>query len=283
MRKLILGTLVAFMAVSCNQKKIEALENRVFEDSIKIESIQKERDNLVEIISEVQSNFRTIKEIELGILSDAHGTEVINSGSKARIQEDFQTITNALQANKARIEELEQSLSSAQGEASRYRNMVAGLRKDLELRIKEVSDLRAELEEKNIKIQELGSQVTNLSQAKDSLSSLSAKQIAAIQAQDEELNTGWYTFGKKSDLKNKGLKEGGLKKVKINKSNFHKVDIREFSELRLGSKKAKLYTSHPASSYSLDKISATDKNLVLRIKDYKAFWSNSNTLIIEIN
>ena len=56
MRKLILGTLVAFAAVSCNQKKIEALENRVMEDSLKIVSIEQERDAFIEIISEVIYN-----------------------------------------------------------------------------------------------------------------------------------------------------------------------------------------------------------------------------------
>ena len=254
MRKLILGTLVALATISCNQKKIEALENRVMQDSIKIVGIEKERDAFIEIISEVQSNFRTIKEVELGILSDAKGTEVVNSDSKARIQEDFQTITSKLQANKARIEELEQSLTTAQGEASRYRGLVAGLKRDLETRTKEVNALKAELEAKNIKIQELDSAVLALNQTRDSLTSLSQKQIAAIQAQDEELNSGWYIVAKKSDLKAKGLKEGALKTAKINKSSFKKIDIREFTELKIDSKKPKLYSSHPASSYTLEKL-----------------------------
>ncbi|MDR1729190.1 MAG: hypothetical protein LBR52_00805 [Prevotellaceae bacterium] len=280
MKKVILGMLVALAAISCNQKKIEALENRVASDSIKIAGIEKERDAFIEIISEVQSNFRTIKEVELGILSDAQGTEAVNSGSKARIQEDFQTITSRLQANKAKIDELEQSLSTAQGEASRYRGLVAGLRKDLETRTKEVAELRTELEAKNIQIQQLDSAVLNLNQMRDSLSSLSQKQIAALQAQDEELNTGWYIVGKKSDLKAKGLKEGALKTAKINKNNFKKIDIREFTELKIDSKSPELYSSHPASSYTLEK--QANKTTILKIKDYKSFWSNTNTLIIEL-
>ena len=97
------------------------------------------------------------------------------------------------------------------------------------------------------------------------------------------MNSGWYVIGKKSDLKAKGLKEGDLKTAKVNKSNFTKIDIREFSELDLGSKKAKLYTSHPESSYSLVKRSADDKNLILKIKDHKSFWANSRILVVQIN
>jgi len=281
MRKLILGTLVVLAAMSCNQKKIEALENRVAADSIKIVGIEKERDAFIEIISEVQSNFRTIKEVELGILSDAKGSESVNSGSKARIQEDFQTITNRLQANKEKIDELEKSLSTAQGEASRYRGLVAGLRRDLETRTKEVAELKAELEAKNVKIKELDTQVSSLSHSKDSLSSLSQKQIAAIQAQDKELHTAWYIVGKAADLKAKGLREKMLKTAKINKSGFKEIDIREFKELKIDSKSPKLYSSHPASSYTLEK-QADKKTTILRIKDYKSFWSNTNSLIIQL-
>ena len=283
MRKLILGTLVVFMAVSCNQKKIEALEARVYEDSLKIVAIEEERDAFLEIISEVQSNFRTIKEIELGIIDQSQASEGIDGEGKARIQEDFQFITNMIQQSKDRIAELEANLSRSQGQTAHYRGLVANLQKDLATRTQEIADLKAQLELKDLQIQQLDRQVASLNTSKDSLSSLSAKQIAAIKQQEEELNSGWYTIGKKSELKAKGLKEGDLKTAKINKSNFKKIDIREFKELDLGSKKAKLYTSHPESSYSLEKKSASDKNLVLRIKDQKSFWANSRILIVQIN
>ena len=283
MKKLILGTLVVFMAVSCNQKKIERLEYE--KDSILQvkDQIVQERDAFLEIISEVQSNFRTIKEIELGIIDQTHGTEGVNNTSKARIREDFQLITDKIQESKDRIEQLEADLHRSQGQTAHYRGLLANLQKDLEVRTQEIAELKAQLEEKDLRIEALSDRVTSLNQSKDSLSSLSTKQIAAIKAQDDELNAGWYIVGKKSDLKAKGLKEGDLKTTKINKGNFKKIDIREFSVLDLGSKKAKLYTSHPASSFSLEKKSATDKNLVLKINDYKSFWANSRTLIIEIN
>ena len=283
MRKLILGTLVVLMAASCNQKKIEQLQFQ--RDSIQQEKdlVVKERDSFLEIISEIQSNFTAIKEVELGIIDQTQGVEGLNSASKARIQEDLQFITNKIQENKDRIAQLESDLKKAQGSAAHYKNLVASLQKDLEIRTQEIAELKAQLELKDLEIEKLGSQVVNLSNSKDSLSTLSAKQFAAIKAQEEELNGGWYIIAKKSDLKAKGLKEGALKTARLDKGKFKQIDIREVKEIDLGSKKAKLYSSHPAASYSLEKTSATDKNLVLKIKDVKSFWANTRYLIVQIN
>jgi chromosome segregation ATPase len=282
MRKLILGALVAFTVVSCNQKKIEHLEFQ--KDSLQQvkDSVVRERDNFLEIIAEIQSNFQSIRQTELGILDQTQGGEVINSSTKAQLREDFQRISEKLQAQRERIGQLEESLKSAQGQASKYKNLVASLQKDLETKTKEIADLKAQLEEKNVKIEELSKSVSSLTTSKDSLNSLSEKQLASIKQQEIELNAGYYLTATKKELKEKGLKEGVLKTAKVDKGNFKKVDIREFKELELNTKKAKLYTLHPASSYSLEKKSADDKMLVLKIKDPKAFWSNSRILIVEV-
>ena len=283
MRKLILGTLVVLTAVSCNQKKIEQLQFQ--RDSIQQEKdlVVKERDSFLEIISEIQSNFTAIKEVELGILDQTQGVEGMNSASKARIREDLQFITNKIQENKTRIAQLESDLKKSQGQAAHYKNLVANLQKDLEIRTKEIAELKAQLELKDLEIEKLGSKVAVLSHTKDSLSTLSAKQLAAIKAQEEEINGGWYIIAKKSDLKAKGMKEGALKTAKLDKGKFKQIDIREVKEFDLGSKKAKLYSSHPAASYSLEKKSANDKTLVLKIKDVKSFWANTRYLIVQVN
>ena len=283
MKKLILGILVAFMAISCNQKKIEALENRVAQDSIKIVEIERERDAFLEIISEVQSNFRTIREVELGIIDQTHGVEGITGEGRIRIQEDFDLIRDKIQESRYRIEQLEEDLKKSQGQTAHFRNLVAGLRNELEVRTQEIAELKAQLELKDMQIAQLDRQVASLGYSKDSLASLSDKQIAAIRLQEEELNAGWYVIGTKKELQAKGLKEGDLKTAKFNRGNFKKVDTREFKEIDLGAKKAKLYTFHPTNSYSIEKKSATDKNLVLKIKDQKSFWSSSKYLIIQIN
>ncbi|HOI26161.1 MAG TPA: hypothetical protein PLN63_05450 [Paludibacteraceae bacterium] len=283
MKKVILGALIAFFMVSCNQEEIKRLTFQ--RDSIQQvkDQTEAEMNNYLSVIAEVQSNIKSIKETELGIIDNVQGAEGVNNESKERISQDLQTINEAIKNSKNQIAQLESDLKSAKGQAAKFKGIVAGLKSDLKKQAEEIAELKTQLEAKDIKIKELDDALASIKMMKDSLDNVSVQQAAAIKAQDEELNTAWYIIGTKKELKAKGLKEGDLKTAKVNKSTFTKVDIREFSGMELGSKKAKLYTSHPQSSYSLTKKSASDKNLVFKISDYSAFWGNSRILVIQIN
>jgi len=283
MKKVILGALIAFFMVSCNQEEIKRLTFQ--RDSIQQvkDQTEAEMNNYLSVIAEVQSNIKSIKETELGIIDNVQGAEGVNNESKERISQDLQTINEAIKNSKNQIAQLESDLKSAKGQAAKFKGIVAGLKSDLKKQAEEIAELKTQLEAKDIKIKELDDALASIKMMKDSLDNVSVQQAAAIKAQDEELNTAWYIIGTKKELKGKGLKEGDLKTAKVNKSTFTKVDIREFSGMELGSKKAKLYTSHPQSSYSLTKKSASDKNLVFKISDYSAFWGNSRILVIQIN
>jgi len=280
MRKLILGMLVALMAVSCDQykKKIEHLEFQ--RDSVQHEKdlVVQERDSFLETLSEIESNFAAIKELELGIID--HNQEG-NKNNKARIQEDMQIITNKLQENRERISQLENDLKRSQGQTAHFRNLVTTLQKNLELKEQEITELKQQVEERDVKIAALSTRIVSLNSSKDSLSTVSAKQIAAIKAQEDEINAGWYVIGKKKEVNDKGLKEGQLKKARLDRGKFKRIDVREFKEIDLGSRKAKLYSSHPAALYRLEQKS--DKNLVLKITDHRSFWANTKYLIVQIN
>ena len=125
--------------------------------------------------------------------------------------------------------------------------------------------------------------------------SLSAKQQIATdiefiqkQMQEKALNTAWFVFGTKKELKdqniltNTGLfqKKQVLKDSDINKDYFTQVDIRTTKEIKLYSKSADVLTTHPAGSYALEK---DDKDqLVLKISNPKDFWSVSRYLVIQV-
>jgi chromosome segregation ATPase len=282
MRKIFLGVLIALLATSCNQKKIDHLTYQV-DSVIQVKNkVEEEKNYFLQVIAEVQSNFEQIKTSELGIIDQSQSTEGISTDDKALIQQNFDLIRNKLQENRDKIAQIEEDLKKSKGEVSAVRAIVKNLRLDLEKKSQEIELLKNQLLEKDAKILELDSMVVSLNQTRDSLNMVAAQQISAIQAQDEELNTAWYIIGTKKELKSKGLKEGDLKTANVNKSIFTKIDIRDFAELDLGSKKAKLYTSHPASSYSLTKKSDKDKELMFKIKDYPSFWSNSRILVIQI-
>ncbi len=278
MKKVVLGAFVALFAVSCNQDKIDALTNTV--DSLRTaDSVKDERINsYLALISEVQANFRNIKQTELGILDEAQGAEGVSADSKQKIQQDFETIHHAFQDSRAKLDSMEQALKKAEGKLPYLRGLVAGLQKDLKENEKTIKDLKDQLNQKNIKIAALDSTITRVSAVRDSIDEVSTARQMAIEAQDAELNTGYYFLANKKTLKEKGLKD--LQGATINESMCTKIDIREFTELPLGCKKAVILTSHPTNSYSLVKTSAEDKNLILKITNYKAFWSNSKKLVI---
>lgn len=279
MKKVVLGALVAFCAVSCNQDKIDALEQQVrtlqVEDSLKDERLN----GYLALISEVQANFRNIKQTELGILDEAQGAENVSADSRQKIQQDFETIHHAFQDSRMKLDSMEQALKKAEGKLPYLRGLVANLQKDLKENEKTIKDLKSQLDQKNIKIASLDSTIVRANAVNDSINEVAAVRMAAMEAQDAELNTAYYFLANKKTLKEKGLKV--LQGATINEGMCTKVDIREFTELPLGCKKAVIMTSHPANSYSLVKTSDEDKNLILKITNYKAFWSNSRKLVIQ--
>lgn len=67
----------------------------------------------------------------------------------------------------------------------------------------------------------------------------------------------------------------------FNKTLFTKIDTRNVTEISILSKKAKILSSHPSSSYKF----SGDKKIIqaLKINDYKAFWANSKYLVIMVD
>ena len=279
MKKVVLGAFVALFAVSCNQDKIDALTQQV--DSLQqVNDMNEQKMNsYFALITEVQSNLRNIKQTELGILDEAQ-SEGVNSDSKQKIQQDFETIHRAFQDSRSKLDSMENALKKAEGKLPYLRGLVAGLQKDLKASEKTIKDLKAQLDEKNIKIASLDSTVASIAAMRDSINEVNNANMAAIQQQDEELNTAYYFLANKKTLKEKGLKN--LQGATINESLCTKVDIREFKELPLGAKKAVILTNHPTNSYSLVKSPGDDKNLILKITNYKTFWSVSKKLVIQV-
>jgi chromosome segregation ATPase len=283
MKKVLLcGACVALVMSSCNQKEIDRLTYQ--RDSIQQEKnlVEEEMNNYLEMIQEVQSNFSTIKSAELGIIEETSGAEGVNSDTKAKLQKDFQTITEAIRANREKIASLDSALAKAQGNAAYFRGLVSGLQRDLKASEANLKEMKAKLDAKDVQIASLDSAVSNLSRLQDSINQVNAQQFAAMQQQDAELNTAYYFIGNKSTIKEKGLRAKLLTSANINTSYFTKIDIREVSEIDLGSPKAIVLTSHPINSYTIQKKSADDKNLVLKITNFSAFWSNTHKLIVQV-
>ena len=149
----------------------------------------------------------------------------------------------------------------------------------MEEKDRQLQSLREELDKKDIHIAELDERVADLNSNVENLTEETNQKSQTIDQQDKQLNTGWFVFGTKKELKEQNiLADGEVLRSNFNKEYFTKIDIRIDKEIKLYSKSAKMLTSHPSSAYTLER--DVNKQYVLRITDPQLFWSTSKYLVI---
>lgn len=289
MKKLFLGCLCVIALASCNVKNSDEYKN-----------LEAERDSLLQlngnnnteiaemmsIINEVEENFNQIKEAEKYLAIESNSKGEMSMDTKTRIKSNFEMINEILNKNKTEIEKLNKKLKSNSGEMSGLRKTIERLNGELNERAQTIVELQTSLATRDAQIAELQTNVKSLSTDVDNLTTQTTEQAQKIKEQDKELNTAYYMFGTSKELKEAKVLSGGFlasPKVLnegIEKSKFIKIDIRDTQSIPLYAKKVKILSDHPSDSYTLDK--DANGNIVLKITDYKRFWSLTKFLIIEI-
>lgn len=262
--------------------------------SSKYEALQAERDSLANVAATVTTDFesslRTINEIEMALqtVREAEGIMMMENqeGNSSYAEAQIEAIDRTIQQNKAKIAELEQQLAAAGSKSKELNTTINRLKNELNEKDTYINNLREELNISKAQVAELSESVENLNANIDNLNVQNAKQQATISQQDVALNTVYYIVATAEKLAaNHMINQGGLFSSDqvtgdIDMSMMTMADKRSLKVLPLNSRKAKILTNHPESSYQLTK--DDDKNLSLVIVDPNAFWSISNYLIISI-
>lgn len=247
-------------------------------------------DSLNEIIaqrdSEINDMMGTFNEVQEGLrqISEAEGRVALaksgeGASSKQKMKEDIQFIAAQMKKNKELIAQLQKKLEGSSLNATQLKKTIEGLQAQLVEKEKQLQTLREELDKKDIHIMELDESVNNLNTNVSNLKNESQKKTETINAQDKQLNTAWYVFGTKKELKGQRILENGkVMNGNFNKNYFTKIDIRNTTEIKLYSKSAKLMTAHPSSSYTL--VRDANKQYTLRITNPHIFWSTSKYLVV---
>lgn len=276
-------------APSCSTKKEKEQEAKdpsaATIDSLRqaLAQSQNESNDMIETLSQIQDGFDQINEAE-GIVNVENRSG--ESGNKQRILDNMQLIQNKLKLNRELIANLQQQLRSSNQRDSRTKakleEMVANFNKQLEDKSREIEDLREQLAQRDIKIAEQGEQINTLNSNVSDLTQKNEEKARTVAAQDKELNTAYYVFGTKRELREQRILQRGdvLKGNDFNKDYFTRIDLRVTKTIKLYSKSAKLMTNHPAGSYSLDK--DAQGQYTLRITNPQAFWSVSKYLVITV-
>ena len=123
--------------------------------------------------------------------------------------------------------------------------------------------------------------MTDLNSNISTLQEESTKKTQTITSQDKQLNTAWFVFGTKKELKEQRIYDDGkVLRNNFNHDYFTKIDIRVDKEIRLYSRSAKILTAHPASAYVLTQ--DANKQFILRITNPQLFWSTSKYLVVMV-
>ena len=247
-------------------------------------------DSLNEVIaqrdSEINDMMGTFNEVQEGLrqIGEAEGRVALaksgeGASSKQKMKEDIQFIAAQMKKNKELIAQLQKKLEGSSLNATQLKKTIEGLQAQLVEKEKQLQALREELDKKDIHIMELDESVNNLNTNVSNLKNESQKKTETINAQDKQLNTAWYVFGTKKELKGQRILENGkVMNGNFNKNYFTKIDIRNTTEIKLYSKSVKLMTAHPSSSYTL--VRDANKQYTLRITNPHIFWSTSKYLVV---
>ena len=283
MKKIMLTalTLAMLLVTSCQEerKASVAVENSVA-DSLQKVIVQKDNEinDMMSTLSQIQEGFREIAEAEnrVNIVKDGERTN-----KAQQIRENIAFISNTMKHNRELIEKLRQQVRESSLKSDQLKTTIENMVKQLEEKDQQLILLRNELEAKNIHITELDQTITNLNKDVSNLTTESEKKSQTISNQDMQLNTSWFVFGTKKELKEQHIIEDGkVLRANFNKSYFTKIDIRVDKEIKLYSKSANVMTPHPSSSYTLDR--DANKQYVLRITNPELFWSTSKYLVVVV-
>jgi hypothetical protein len=191
-----------------------------------------------------------------------------------------------LQTNKDELARLKAKLKRSGFRSAELEQTISRLSKSLEEESSKVAELQIQLSQKDSLITQLGTTVNDLGKNVEDLSTDVKVKETKIKEQDETIHTAWYVFGTKKELKEQRIitSDGLFSPQRVLQSDFNKnyfvrIDARNTKSIPLYSTRAKILTTHPKSSYTLEK---ENGNFILLIVEPNQFWSISKYLVIEV-
>ena len=287
-KTLLLFTVIALIFTSCNTKSGD------------YEALQAERDSLARVQQQMQeeidSYFATMNQIEANIEKIKNAEKVISMqpigndtdiDTRNKLTDDLAYINEMLKVNREEIEQLKRKLKRSTIQSSELERTITRLTKALEAETIKVKELETKLEEKDALIYQLSDEIETISSDVENLKEDNELKSSKLREQDEAINTAWYVFGTKSELKEQKIvtSDGWFRPSRVLESDFNKnyfvrIDARKTKSIPLYSSRAKILSTHPKSSYSLEK---ENDSFTLLITDTETFWSVSKYLVIEVD
>jgi hypothetical protein len=284
MKKYLILLLIPVLFACGRAAKKEAEAMKAQNDSLMAQTMQKDEaiNEFIATVNDIQGTLDTIKMKQNIINLSTNKNGELKLSAKDQIKSDITSIYSLMEKNKKELADLTHKLKNSGMKVTELQKLVDRLQKDITEKNAEVETLRDKLAKLNIVIETANLRVDTLSKVVKNQSGRLNEQQQTLAQQEAALNTAYYIIGTAKDLKKNGIIGKGDKLLSdFNKALFTKVDIRKLTEVSILSKKAKVISNHPTSSFKL----VGDKKIVqsLQISDYKAFWSNVRYLVIMVN
>lgn len=280
MKKLLFICMCAMSLVACKQDKAKGPDPAMAQQRDSLNQIIAQKENelndMMGTMNEIEEGFREINEAQNRVNLAKRGE---GENRTQRIRENIQFIQSTMRQNRELISKLRQQLRESSIKSDQFTRTIENLTKQLEEKDRQLQQLRAELDAKDIHITELDEKIAGLNTDVNNLTAESSEKSNKISNQDKQLHAAWFVFGTKSELKEQNiLVDGKVLQSNFNKDYFTKIDIRVDKEIKLYSRSAKVLTTHPSSSYTLQR--DANKQYVLRITNPQAFWGTSKYLVV---
>ncbi|GAB4333391.1 MAG: hypothetical protein Kow00127_24860 [Bacteroidales bacterium] len=283
---------LSFLAglLSCNRARVKDLEARY--DSLMMVNLNREK-SLQESLStfvSIQETLDSIKQKELMISEQADSDdELRNKTVRQQINSDILQLYEMLLDAREKLADARKSLGKRSYQLTEMEKILDGLRRQLEERTAEVSDLYARLEALNIQVAGMKQKLESLQEENRMKSSVIISQQKELEESEKARYRGWFVAGTKKQLKEAGIinAEGGIiglgKSFRINPdadlSLFEEIDIREQTRFELPEGKVQIITDHPEEAYRLTE---QEGLWVLEVTDVESFWRSAKFLVVMV-
>lgn len=283
MKKLLLASaILAILFSSCGYESKEFKALKAKNDSILAVQEQQiaEMNEYMALVQEIDNGFSAIKQSQdmLSISSSYEGQP--NESLRTRFTNDLNTINQILADNKSKIADLEQKVESGKFQSSELRRTVNRLTETLNQKNQELEALSAVLAKKDITIDSLVVETQALLRKTADLEMEKNVNLQEIAKQDADLNRVYYKLATRKEIKDSNIDVDKMKST-IRNGMFTAADKRELDAVEINSKRARVLTKHPVSSYELRR--KADKTYTLIIKNHTDFWSMSKYLLVRID
>lgn len=283
MKKASLFFIGVIILVSCENRDSKSAFLAERDSIININNRQKqELEALNSTMNIISMSLDSIAQQEKLIYFSQEGTAL----PRRQVLDNLYYFKDLLERQRAQISALQDSLRHAGTPLiEKLNNVIAFLNQQLGEKDKTIQELTRDLSQKNRSISQLRKHVGSLQENISELEQKNQVQQKALDIQNEMLNECYVRIGTRKELQQANLLTGGILRKKVNyvnlnKKQFTKVDIRQFKEININSKRPKILTPMPKDSYRIENVSG---GTILHITEPSKFWSVSNYLIIQIN